>query len=134
MGQSNNRQIVNSLGANNMAGVAIVLSDWIDTAKLGGQLSLEIQITGTPTGTLTIEGTNRLNPAKPNDVDPTATAVPFAAGAINPALPAVAGAAVAYLGGVLVAGNQGSARWVRLRYVNSGSTGQLNVWSHAAEL
>jgi hypothetical protein len=134
MGQFSNRQIVNSQGANNMTGTATVVSDWVDTAKLGGQMSLEIQITGTPNGTLTLEGTNRLNPAKPNDVDPTAVAVPFAAGAINPALPAVAGAAVAYLGGVLVLGNQGSARWIRLRYVNSSSTGQLNAWAHAAEL
>jgi len=142
MGQFHNRQIVNSapggVGANNMTGTATVLSDWVDTAKLGGQLSMEIQITSPAAlnGTFTLEGTNQMNPGKPTDVNPSATAVPFAAGAINPALPTVAavGAPVAYLGGVLVLGNQGSARWIRLRYVNASGTGRLDVWAHAAEL
>lgn len=105
-----------------MTGAAVVLSSVLDmlTADRGG---LEIQIAGTPTGTLSLEGSNQYDPITNN----AATFVPLAAGAINPALPAVAGAAVAYIGNFTAQAL--SPRYVRLRYVNSASTGQLNVWA-----
>jgi hypothetical protein len=83
--------------------------------------SLEILISGTPTGTLTVEGSNAYDP-----ITNVGTFVPLAAGAVNPALPGVAGA-----GGQTIHNLTAQAlgcRWFRLRYVNTSGTGQLNVW------
>jgi hypothetical protein len=123
MGASNsllNRQIITAVG-NNMTGVAAVVSDPIDTWQFN-QVCIELQITGTPTGVLTIEGSNQYDPIK----NPSATFVPLPASAMLPSLPAVAGAALSYIGSA----NTG-ARWIRWRYVNSASTGVLNAWENA---
>lgn len=116
-------RLVNSLGANNMTGTNVVLgpSGAIDMLCVD-QADIEIQITGTPTGTLTVEGSNQYDPI----TNPNATFVTLAAGAVNPALPGVAGAGSSYIGN-LTAQALG-CRWFRLRYVNTSGTGQLNVW------
>lgn len=119
-------RIVNSLGLTNMTGAAVVLGPTgaVDMLSVDTNASIEIQITGTPTGTLTLEGSNQYEPI----TNASATFVPLAAGAINPALPAVAGAAVSYIGNLTAQAL--ACKWVRLRYVNSASTGQLNAWFH----
>ena len=106
-----------------MTGTAVVLgpSGAVDMLCVD-QATLEIQITGTPNGTLSVEGSNQYDPI----TNPSAAFVTLAAGAMNPALPAVAGAGLSYIGN-LTAQALG-CRWFRLRYVNSSSTGQLNVW------
>lgn len=120
------RQTINANGANNMTGTAVVLSDVELDNQNYNTVSFEIQITGTPTGTLSVEGSNQADPANPLKALAGVTFVPLPAGAMTPALPAVAGAALSYLG-TLTTG----ARFVRLRYVNSGSTGQLNAYVSA---
>jgi len=107
-----------------MTGVAVLLSNVIDMRNVDTAASLEIQITGTPNGTLTLEGSNQYDAL----TNPNAVFVPLAAGAANPALPAVAGAALSLLSN-LTAQALG-CRYLRLRYVNSSSVGVLNVWYH----
>jgi hypothetical protein len=114
-----NLKIIDAAGANNMTGTAIVPSRVIDTWDLSAA-SLEIQITGTPNGTLTLEGSNQYDPVS----NPNATFVPLPSSTMIPSLPAVVGqGAISYLGSVAT-----GARYIRLRYVNASSTGQLNVW------
>jgi hypothetical protein len=107
-----------------MTGTNVVLGSVIDMQDVDTNASLEIQITGTPNGTLTLEGSNQYHPL----YNTAPTFVPLAAGAANPALPAVAGAALSLLSN-LTAQALG-CRYVRLRYVNSSSTGVLNAWFH----
>lgn len=127
------QQLVRSAGANNMTGTATVLSAWVDMALLD-ELSLEIQATGTGTGTLTLEGTNQLDPSNAQQPNPSATWVPFASGASVPALSNPAGANLAQLVGLVVLGGQGSARFVRLRYVNASGAGKLDVYANGSGL
>lgn len=117
-------QIINAAGANNMTGTATVLSAPIDMLDVDSAASLEIQITGTPNGTLSLLGSDQYD-LKNN---PGAVFVPLAAGAVTPALPAVAGAASATI--VALAAQALGCRWIQLKYVNATSTGQLNVWMH----
>jgi hypothetical protein len=112
-----------------MTGTNILLSNPLDMARTE-KASLELQITGTPTGTLTLESTNQPNPSNEQQPDPNVTWVPLAAGAITPALPAVAGAAVAYMGGLVILGGQAQGRWIRVRYVNASGVGVLNIFAH----
>lgn len=120
--QTLNRQIVASNGANNATGVAVVLPDSeIDTEFLG-QVNIEIRITGTPTGTLTCEGTNQADPLRPGKAA-AVTFITLPAAAMSPALPAVAGAALNYIGDLI-----SGVRFVRWRYVNSASAGTLDMW------
>lgn len=121
------RQIVNSAGANNMTGTATVTSDWVNTDFLE-RLVFEIQATGTPNGTLSVEGTNQTGA----DGRPNANATPIAlTSPTSPALPSVAGAAVAALCAMTtIAGGQGGCKFVRVKYVNSSGTGKLDVYAH----
>lgn len=114
-------------GANNMTGTAVVIGPAIDMLEVdkGG---FELQIAGTPTGTLSLEGSDSYDPTQP----PTAAVnagivfVPLAAAAMNPALPAVAGAVAPYIGNFTAQAL--GCRTVRLRYVNVSGTGQLNAF------
>jgi hypothetical protein len=117
-------QVINALGANNMTGTATVLSEPIDLRNVDTAASLEIQITGSPTGTLSLLGSNQYDA----QINPGATPVPLAAGAVTPALPAVAGAASSTI--VALAAQALGCRYVWLKYVNTSGTGQLNVWAH----
>ena len=121
------RQFIASLGANNATGAATVTQDVeLDTSQFG-TVNWEIRITGTPTGTLTLEGTNQQSPSNSNKALSTAFFT-LPSTAMNPALPAVAGAAVNYSGD-LVSG----IRFVRIKYVNSASAGTLDVYVNATQ-
>jgi len=117
-----NRQIVNSNGVNNMTGVAVVVSDYVNTEKVNA-VNLEIRASGTGAGTLTCEGTNQKNPANFNEPMPGITWVTLPAAAMNPPLPAVAGANVDYDGDLTM-----GVKFVRWRYTNSSGAGQLNMF------
>ena len=112
------------LNAGVMTGTNVLLSNVIDLRNVDTAASIEIQITGTPTGTLTLEGSDQYDAL----TNPNAVFVPLAAGAISPALPAVAGAALGYI--AALAAQALGCRYVRLRYVNSASNGVLNAWYH----
>lgn len=107
-----------------MTGTDVLLGGVIDMKDVDTAASFELAGTGTPTGTLTLEGSNQYDAL----TNPSATFVQLAAGAINPALPAIAGSVPAYIGN-LTAQALG-CRYIRMRYVNSGSTGVLNSWFH----
>lgn len=121
---SNSPKVVDSAGANNMTGTATVLSDIIDLRNVDTAASLEIQITGTPNGTLSLTGSNQFD----RNNNASATFVPLAAGAVTPPLPAVGGAASSTI--CALAAQALGCRYIQLKYVNSSSTGQLNVWAH----
>lgn len=104
-----------------MTGTAVVLSNVMDLLCVD-QATLEIIITGTPTGTLSVEGSDRYQPIENNAV----TFTPLAAAAVTPALPAVAGAGSSTI--VALTAQALGCRYFRLRYVNSSGTGVLNVW------
>ena len=123
-----NRQFVASNGANNMTGTNVVLQDVEIDLQSFARVSYEIRITGTPVGTLTLEGTNQADPAIPGKAKTGVTFVTLPAAVITPALPAVAGAAVNYIGDLVTA-----ARFVRLRYVNTSGTGTLDVYVNAEQ-
>lgn len=122
--QQGQPQIVNAGGANNMTGTATVLSAIIDLRNVDAEASLEIVITGTPTGTLSLTGSDQYDP----QTNPAPTFVPLAAGAVTPALPAVAGAASSTI--VALAAQALGCRALQLKYVNASGTGQLNAWFH----
>jgi hypothetical protein len=116
-----NRKVIDAAGVNNMTGASVVLSAVIDTWQFNA-VSLEAQITGTPNGTLTLEGSNQYDPYN----NPNAVFVPLPSAAMVPPLPNVVGAALSYLGSAAT-----GARWIRWRYANASSTGQLNAWINA---
>lgn len=106
--------IVDPAGANNMTGVATVLSTPVRMDSLQ-QLSLELNYTGTPTGVLTWEDSDTYDPVlNPNAV--------FFTLATTAALTNPAGAAGSQMVAVTKRG-----KWGRVRYVNSASTGSLSV-------
>jgi hypothetical protein len=117
-------RVVNSGGANNMTGTATVLSDPIDLRNVDTAASLEIQIAGTPTGTLSLLGSNQYDV----QLNPNATFVPLAAGAVTPVLPTVAGAGSTTI--CALAAQALGCRYVQLKYVNTSGTGTLDVWAH----
>jgi len=105
----------------------LLVSNWIDLNRVN-KCSIEIRETGTPSGTISLEGTNQ--PSSNEGVpDPNVTPVTLAAGAITPALPAPGGAAVNYIGGLVILGGQSQCRWVRLRQT-AGGGGAATVWVH----
>jgi len=121
------RKIVDSAGANNMTGTATVTSGWICTDHLE-RATLEIQITGTPNGTLSVEGTDQTDGGLNT---PSSSATPIAiASPTTPALPSVAGAGSSTLCGLSAIAL--SVKFIRLKYVNSSGSGQLNVFAHGA--
>jgi hypothetical protein len=117
-------KVIDAAGANNMTGTATVLSEPIDLRNVDATASFEIQITGTPTGTLSVLGSNQFDAL----TNANATPVPLAAGAVTPALPAVAGAASSTI--CALAAQALGCRYVWLKYVNTSGTGQLNAWAH----
>lgn len=117
-------QVIAAGGVNNMTGTATVLSSIIDMRDVDLDASLEIQISGTPTGTLSLLGSNQYDAL----INAGATFVPLAAGAVTPALPAVAGAASSTI--CALTAQALGCRYLQLKYVNASSTGQLNVWAH----
>jgi hypothetical protein len=118
-----NSKILDPLGVNNMTGTAIVLSPAIETFRFDPDfLNFEIQWTGAPTGTLTLEGSNQWDPF----VNPGVGFIGInAATLLNPAIPAITGAST-YLATLL---KPAFCRWVRWRYVNTSGTGQLSIWA-----
>ena len=120
----NSPQIITSGAGNNMTGVATVLSSIVDLLSADLAAGLEIQITGAPTGTLSLQGSIQYD-LKNN---PNAVFVPLLAGAVTPALPAVAGAASTTI--VAFAAQALGCRYVQLKYVNTSGTGHLDVWAH----
>jgi hypothetical protein len=119
-----NPRIINSLGANNMTGTAIVLSNVIDMLFVDLAASVELKITGTPTGTLSFEGSDQYDPVNNSG----ATFVPLAGTALTPALTNPAGAGSTQL--MALTAQALGCRYVRLRYVNTSSTGVLDAWFH----
>lgn len=106
----------------------LLVSNWIDLNRVN-KCSLEIRETGTPSGTITLEGTNQPNGQNEGQPDPNVTPVTLAAGAITPALPATGGAAVNYMGGLVILGGQAQCRWIRVRQT-AGGAGTANIWAH----
>lgn len=121
------KQLVSSGGSNNMTGTATILAGPIDMRAVD-VASLEIQIAGAPTGTLSMLGSNQYDPL----LNPSATPVPLAAAAVTPALPAVAGAGSTTI--CALAAQALGCRWLWLKYVNASGTGQLDVWAHGRGL
>lgn len=117
-----NRNIVPA-AQSNLAGSSV--SDWVDTEYFNA-VNFEIRATGTPTGTFTLEGTNQTDPGAASQPLVGVTPVTMPAAAMNPPLPAAAGAAVDYVGD-LVSG----VRWVRIRYTRSGGAGSLAIHVNA---
>jgi hypothetical protein len=112
---------VNSLGANNMTGTAVVLGAVIDMLTVD-KGSFEIQAVGTGTGALTLEGSNQYDAVN----NPNAVFIALAAAAVTPTLTAPAGANVATLNAL---DRQAlGARFIRVRYVNASGTGKLDVY------
>lgn len=110
--------------ANNMTGVATVLSSIIDLRNVDGWASLEIVITGTPTGTLSLLGSDQYDP----QTNASATFVPLAAAAVTPVLPTVAGSASSTI--CALAAQALGCRYIQLKYVNTSGTGTLAAWFH----
>jgi hypothetical protein len=106
----------------------LLVSGWIDLGRVS-KCSIEIRETGTPSGTISLEGTNQPSGQNEGVPDPNITPVTLAAGAITPALPATGGAAVNYIGGLVIPGGQAQCRWVRLRQT-AGGAGSASVFVH----
>lgn len=127
-------KVIDAAGVNNMTGTATVLSNVIDMRDIDLVGSLEIQISGTPTGTLTLLGSNQydrlINPGTGANANAqfASLAVPLAAGAVTPALPGVAGAGSSTI--CALAAQALGCRYLQLRYVNTSGSGQLNAWAH----
>ena len=117
---------IDPFGLNNMTGVASIVSApvemyWYDVSRF----SLELLWTGTPTGTLALEGSMQYDPV----TNPNAVFLPINSNfGPFPAFTNPAGAGGSYIGMVSpLAG----AKWLRLRYTNSSGTGQLSAWFYA---
>lgn len=79
-------------------------------------LGLEISWTGTPTGTITVLGSN--------------SGTTFYALTFNPAITQPAGSA----GGYLINLNQFPWPWLQVKYTNASGTGTLNAWLYGKDL
>ena len=104
----------------NQSMAATFVSPWIDTWQIDGT-AWEGIYTGTPTGTLSFETTNR----DPSTFSGTATTAPAA----TPALTNPAGAGGQFL--VTTPGvskHQGFGRYQRLRYAATSGAGVLNLY------
>lgn len=112
-----------------MTGTNVLTSAILDTSMLNGtkDLSLELQWTGTPTGTFLWEGSNSYDPS----TNPGATFITIPTAQTSPSLTAgnPAGAAGSYLGSLVTNVERGSAKWVRLRYTNATGVGALDGWA-----
>jgi hypothetical protein len=117
-------KVVDPAGANNMTGVATVMSLVMETQMFdSNEMSFEIQWTGTPTGTIVFEGSSQYDPIS----NPGATFVTISnASLLNPVAPTIAGSPGSYIGAFF---KPAMAKWVRWRYVNTSGTGQLSIWA-----
>jgi hypothetical protein len=108
-----------------MTGTNVLTSSVIDT-WMADQAGLEIQWTGTPSGTFLMKASNQYDPAN----NPNATFITVGA-VMTPAFPIPAGAPGTYIGSisVLVALPQ---RWLRVEYTNSSGSGILDCWANMA--
>jgi hypothetical protein len=98
-------------------GVAVSSTNTYYSKKASGsmELSLQMEWTGTPTGAITIQGSNRAEPDETTD-DDWFTITPTTA----PASPA--GSASATFGEV----NDVNCKWKRVKYVNASGSGTLS--------
>jgi hypothetical protein len=119
-------KILDPFGTNNMTGTSTIFSMAIETYPYDtNQLSFEVQVTGTPTGTLTFEGSNQYDPKN----NPGISFITISAATLlNPAVPAVAGAPFnpSYMATAL---KPASFTWVRWKYINASGSGQLSIWA-----
>jgi len=97
-------------------GVAVSSTNTYYSSKISGSLYLSLQLawTGTPTGTFTVQGSDKAEPNEANDTDwysITPTGAPT-----NPA-----GSASSTSGRV----NEFNCLWKRVKYVNSSGSGTL---------
>lgn len=104
---------------------ATVATAAIDTQGMEA-VSWELATTGTPTGTLTVEGSNQYDPL----LNPNAVFV--AQPATVPALPVPAGAGQTALVSTPAGGAGGGGRYQRIRYARTSGSGTLDVWVHAS--
>lgn len=125
MAIGSNWKILDSAGGNNATGTNTVYSGWIDTQQWS-VINVEIQTTGTASGTLTAEGTNQFDPLWPFQPKPGVVPVPQPSDFMQPALPSVQGSPVAYTGNV-----NGGPRFVRYKYANGTGTGTIDMWVNA---
>ncbi len=92
-------------------------------------LGMEVSWTGTPVGTLTINGCVNNGPSgtlySATSPIPAANALTF-----SPVLTQPAGAA----GGYIIDLNQYPFPWLQVQYVNSSGSGTLNVWIFQKDL
>lgn len=97
-------------------GVAVSSTNTYYSSKISGSayLSLQLAWTGTPTGTFTVQGSDKVAPVESTDTD-WFTITPTQAPA-NPA-----GSATATSGRV----NEFNCLWKRVKYVNASGTGTL---------
>jgi P pilus assembly chaperone PapD len=127
-----NQAVIQSLGTNNATGAAVLLTPVLELWPFY-YLSAEVKWTGNPTGTITWEASNQYHPI----TNPGATFIQIdnafvqrIGGVNNPA-----GSANSYMANVNLFGSQTvaalGARWVRMRYVNSGGAGPLDAWFSA---
>ncbi len=106
------------------SGVAVSATNTYYSAKISGSnyLSLQLAWTGTPTGTFTVQGSDKEIPNEASDTDwysITPTQAPS-----NPA-----GSAAATSGRV----NEFNSRWKRIKYVNASGSGTLTGYAAVGE-
>lgn len=89
-------------------------------------VGFQVEWTGDPTGTISIQGSLNYVPDQPNQNLP-ANAGTWYDLTFDPALAQPTGAA----GGYLINCNQVPYPWLRLAYVGSGGTGVFNAWTTA---
>jgi len=100
-------QIIDAEGANNMTGTDVLDAVTnIESARMG---AYQVVWIGTPNGSFTVWGSV-------NGVDFEDLGLP--------SLPAVGGSA----GTAIISITDLAFQWLRLRYVNASSVGQLNAW------
>jgi hypothetical protein len=130
-----NQAVIQSLGTNNATGSAILLTPVLELWPFY-YLSVEVKWTGNPSGAITWEASNQYHPI----TNPGATFVQIdnafvtqigrIGGSSAPSgSPGSAMANVNLFGSATVAAL--GARWVRMRYVNSGGAGPLDAWFSA---
>jgi hypothetical protein len=105
-----------------MTGTATILSSAIETFPYDNSISFEIQATGTPTGTLTMEESSQYDPVN----NPNAAFVPMNPIFNGVAIPTFSGAPVSAF---CTHTRAAMGKWLRLRYVNSSGSGQLSIWA-----
>jgi hypothetical protein len=117
-----NAKIIDPAGANNATGTATVVSSAIETFPYDNSVSFEVQTTGTPSGTITMEGSDQYDPTN----NPNATFIPINTVFNGVVIPTIAGAPVS---AYFTHTRPVMSKWMRIRYVNSAGSGTISIWA-----